>query len=64
MFSRKKRGSRLGKRFDAAMERFIFHHQVLGFLVMFVGLPLLTLAAVCICTTVLVLPVALAMGWM
>lgn len=64
MFTWKKRMARIGKHFDTSVEKFLFHHQVLGFLMMFIGMPLITLAAVCACTTVLVLPMALAFGWM
>ena len=37
-----------GEQFDASMERYIFHHRFLGFLMVFIGMPLVTLAAVCI----------------
>lgn len=45
-----KRVSRFENRMDALMERFIFHHKLLGLLLIFIGMPLITLAAVCVCT--------------
>ena len=51
-----------GEQFDAAMERYIFHHRCLGFLMVFIGMPLVTLAAVCICSTLIVLPIAWLWG--
>ena len=44
----KKRVSRFENHVDAAMEKFLFHHRLLGFLIIFIGMPLVTLAAVCI----------------
>ena len=63
MFPWKKRMSYIEKQVDASMERFIFQHKVLGMLMIFVGMPVLTLAAVCACTTVIIVPVAIALGW-
>lgn len=62
MFAWKKRISHIEKQVDASMERFIFHHKVLGMLMIFIGMPLLTLAAVCVCTTVIIAPVVLLMS--
>lgn len=59
----KKRMSHMEKQVDAVLERFIFQHKVLGVLMIFIGMPLLTLAAVCVCTTAIVLPMAMALGW-
>lgn len=63
MFAFIKRASRFQNHIDAAMEKFIFHHKVLGFFIIFIGMPLVTLAAVCICTSILALPIALLFGW-
>ena len=63
MLMLKKRMSRMEKQVDASLERFIFQHKVLGVLMLFIGMPLLTLLAVCICTTVIALPRAMALGW-
>ena len=52
----KRKFSRFENRFDTTAERFIFHHPLLGLLVMFIGLPLLTLLAVVICTLIAMLP--------
>ena len=41
---------RFEQRFDAKAERFIWHHPLLGFISIFVGMPLLVLACVCIST--------------
>lgn len=57
-----KRVSRFENRMDASMERFIFHHKLLGLLLIFIGMPLITLAAVCVCTMLIVLPIALLFG--
>ena len=43
---------------------FLLQHKILGFLLIFIGMPLVTLSAVCICSTVLVLPLALAFGYL
>ena len=39
---------RFEQRFDAKAERFIWHHPLLGFISIFVGMPLLVSACVCI----------------
>ena len=41
---------------DGLVEHFLLQHKILGFLLIFIGMPLVTLSAVCICSTVLVLP--------
>ena len=43
MLMLKKRMSRMEKQVDASLERFIFQHKVLGVLMLFIGMPLLTL---------------------
>ena len=48
---------------DSCMEGFVFHHKFLGFLMIFVGMPLATLLAVCICTMLIALPLSLVFGW-
>ena len=42
-----KRLSRLEAQMDNAIEKFLFHHHVWGFLMIFIGIPLITLTAVC-----------------
>ena len=59
-----KRVSHFEKKMDASMERFMFHHRVWGFLKMFIGMPIFTLAAVCACTTIVIFPMALVCGWL
>lgn len=49
---------------DGLVEHFLLQHKILGFLLIFIGMPLVTLSAVCICSTVLVLPLALAFGYL
>lgn len=40
---------RLEKYVDAAFEKFVFHHKILGCLLIFIGIPLATLAgSVCL----------------
>lgn len=55
--------ARLERRFDRKAESFTFHHPVLASLLMFVGLPLFVLTAVCLFTIVISLPVSWLMGW-
>lgn len=62
MFTLIKSVSRFESRIDASIEKFIFHHKVLGFLMIFIGMPLVTLAAVCLCTIVITLPITLLFG--
>lgn len=38
---------------DGLVEHFLLQHKILGFLLIFIGMPLVTLSAVCICSTVL-----------
>ena len=59
----KKRVSRFENHVDAAMEKFLFHHRLLVFLLIFIGMPLVTLAAVCVCTTIITFPIAFMFGW-
>ena len=47
---------------DGLVEHFLLQHKIL--LLIFIGMPLVTLSAVCICSTVLVLPLALAFGYL
>ena len=63
MTALKKRMSHLENQADACMEGFVFHHKFLGFLMIFVGMPLVTLLAVYICTMLIALPLSLAFGW-
>lgn len=63
MFTFFKRVSRFENRIDTSLEKFVFHHQFLGFFMIFVRMPLVTLAAVCVCTTILALPIAFLFGW-
>ena len=52
------------QRFDTNAERFIWHHPLLGFISIFVGMPLLVLACVCISTIVIAFPMAYILGWL
>ena len=63
MAALKKRMSYLENRVDTCMEDFVIRHKFLGFLMIFVGIPLVTLFAVCICTMMIVLPLSLLFGW-
>lgn len=64
MFAVIKRLSRFQDQVDASMEKFIFHHKFFGFFLVFVGMPLITLVAVCLCTTIIAMPIALVLGGM
>ena len=55
---------RFEQRFDEKAERFIWHHPLLGFISIFVGMPLLVLVCVCISTIVVALPMAWLLGWL
>lgn len=52
------------QKFDHAAEHFFYRHPFLGYLIVFIGTPLIILAAVFLCTTILALPVAWASGWL
>lgn len=55
---------RFEQRFDAKAEHFIWHHPLLGFISIFVGVPLLVLACVCIGTMVIAFPMTGLLGWL
>ena len=63
MFALIKRFSCFEKHFDSAIEKFISHHRFLGFLLIFIGIPLITSAAVCLCTAIIAFPIAFVLGW-
>lgn len=42
MFTLIKSVSRFENHIDASIEKFIFHHKFLGFLMIFIGMPLVT----------------------
>ena len=48
--------SRMENQFDTSTERLILHHQLLGFFLLVVVAPLLTLLAVGACACVLTMP--------
>ena len=50
--------------FDDRAAQFGYRHPYLATMVMFVGMPVLALAAVGVCTTAIMLPVSLLCGWM
>ena len=53
---------RFEQRFDAKAERFIWHHPLLGFFFIFIGMPLFVLLGVCISTIVIAFPMAWLFG--
>ena len=57
-----KRLSRLEAQMDNAIENVLFHHHVWGFLMIFIGIPLITLTAVCLFTTAIVFPLGVFSG--
>lgn len=63
MFEIKKRMSRFENHVDSLIAAFVFRHRILGLFLIFVGMPLFTLAAVCSCTAILAMPLALLFGW-
>lgn len=50
--------------FDIKAENFIWHHPLLGFFLIFVGMPLLVLLCVCVSTVVIAFPMAWLFGWL
>lgn len=62
MFTFIKRVSRFENHVDDAMEKFMFHHKFLGFLMIFIGMPLAILTAVCVCTTMITLLITFLFG--
>lgn len=63
MFTFRKRVSRFENHMDDSIKKFVFHHQFLGLCMVFVGMPLFTLAAICVCTAMVALPLAFLFGW-
>lgn len=62
MFTFRKRVSRFENLVDDAMDKFIFHHKFLGLLMIFIGMPLAILTAVCVCTTMITLLITFLFG--
>lgn len=52
------------REFDLRAERFLWKHPFLGFLSIFVGMPIFVLICVCISTTVIALPIAWFSGFL
>lgn len=52
------------REFDLRAERFLWKHPFLGFLSIFVGMPIFVLICVCISTTVIALPIAWFFGFL
>ena len=48
---------------DTSIKKFIFHRKILGAFLLFMGMPLATLAAVCLCIIIIAWPVAFVFGW-
>ena len=62
MFTFRKRVSRFENHVDDAMDKFVFHHKFLGLLMIFTGMPLAILTAVCVCTTMITLLITFLFG--
>ncbi len=52
----------LERRFDAKAERFLWRHPFLGFFSIFIGMPALVLAGVCVSTILTTFPFVWLMG--
>lgn len=50
--------------FDIRAEKLIWNHPFLGFLAIFVGMPILILVCVCVSTVVIAFPMAWLSGWL
>lgn len=55
---------RFERRFDARAEWLAWHHPYLAFFSVFIGMPMIVLAAVCVCTAAVMLPVSWLAGWL
>jgi len=55
---------RYERNFDRKAEQFLWHHPLLGFLAIFIGVPIFVLACVCIGTVILAFPMAWLLGWL
>lgn len=64
MFTRIKRISCCESRMDARIENFLLCHQGFKLFLIYIGLPLFTMAAVGVCTTAAALSLAFLFGWM
>lgn len=54
---------KIGKTFDRKAEGFVFHHPVIAFFAMFVGMPVFILAVVSVGTILITLPISSLLGW-
>lgn len=52
------------REFDVRAERFFWKHPFLGFLSVFVGMPIFVLICVCVSTAVIALPAAWLFGFL
>lgn len=50
--------------FDAKAEWLAWHHPYLAFFSVFIGMPVVVLAAVCACATAVMLPISWLAGWL
>lgn len=50
--------------FDIKAAKFIWRHPILGFLSIFVGMPVFVLVCVCISTVLITVPMAWFFGWL
>lgn len=64
MFTRIKRISCCERRMDARIENFLLRHRGFKLFLIYIRLPLFTMAAVCVCTTAAALSLAFLFGWM
>lgn len=48
---------------DVKAEKFVWRHPFLGFLLIFVGMPIFILICVTICTALIAYPLSCLMGW-
>lgn len=49
---------------EKQMEKFLFHHPIIGLLLIVVGMPVFVLLAVAVSSTAVMLPVSWLMGWL
>ncbi|MBO5239716.1 MAG: hypothetical protein J6B50_13270 [Lachnospiraceae bacterium] len=56
----KEKEDELGSR----IERYLFHHPYIGCFLSIVGVPILCLLTMAVCTAVIMIPISFFMGWL
>lgn len=51
-------------KFDSAAEHFFWRHPLVGYISIFIGMPIAVLVAVFVCTVAISFPIAWFFGWL